>query len=88
VYTINRPDDHPPGPDARSLYMEITCSGRVTVWTTVHHRPDAALEQERFSAKFLEFRSHKLSVWMTYDHCPDDTQFYQARRSFELSAYK
>jgi hypothetical protein len=58
VHHINRPDDHPPGPEARSLYMEITCSERVTVRTTRQHRPDAALKQERFSAKFLKFQSH------------------------------
>jgi len=58
VHQISCPDDHPPGPDARSLYMEITCSGHATVRTTMPHHPDAALKQERFSAKFLEFRSH------------------------------
>jgi hypothetical protein len=40
VKKINRPDGHPPGPDARSLSKEITCSGRATVRTTVPHRPD------------------------------------------------
>lgn len=34
VHHINRPDDHPPSPDARSLYMEIICSGRATVRMT------------------------------------------------------
>jgi hypothetical protein len=64
VYQIDRPDSHPPGPDERSLYMEITCSGRTTVRTTVHHRPDAALKQERSSTKFSEFRSHSCpSEW-------------------------
>jgi hypothetical protein len=58
VHQIDRPDAHPPGPDARSLYMEITCSGHATVRTTVPHRPDATLKQERSSAKFLEFQSH------------------------------
>jgi hypothetical protein len=33
VHQINRPDDHPPGPDTRSLYMEITCNGHATVRT-------------------------------------------------------
>jgi hypothetical protein len=42
VHQINRPDDHPLGSNARSLYMEITCSGRATVRTIGHHRPDAA----------------------------------------------
>jgi hypothetical protein len=58
VHQINRPDDHPPSLDARSLYMEITCSERATVRTTGQHRPDAALKQERFLAKFLKFWSH------------------------------
>jgi hypothetical protein len=58
VQQIIGPDSHPPGPDARSLYKEITCSGRATVRTTMPHRPDAALKQERSSAKFLKFWSH------------------------------
>jgi hypothetical protein len=58
VHQITRLDDQPPGPDARSLYMKITCSGRATVQKTRQHRSDAALKQERFSAKFFEFRSH------------------------------
>jgi hypothetical protein len=64
VHQMSLPDGCSPGPDARSLYMEITCSGRATVWTTVPHHPDAALKQERSSAKFSEFRSHScLSGW-------------------------
>jgi hypothetical protein len=31
VHQINLPDDHSPGPDARSLYMEIPCSGSAIV---------------------------------------------------------
>jgi hypothetical protein len=58
VHQIDRSDAHPTGPDARSLYMEITCSRRATVWTTIPHRLDAALKREKSSAKFLEFRSH------------------------------
>jgi hypothetical protein len=57
VHQIDRLDAHPLGPDVRSLYMEITCNGRATVRTTVYLRPDAALKQERSSAKFSEFRS-------------------------------
>jgi hypothetical protein len=34
VHQISHPDDHPPGPDARSLYMEITYSERATVQMT------------------------------------------------------
>jgi hypothetical protein len=54
VHQINHFDNHPIGPDVRSLYMEITCSGRATVWTKGHHRPDAAQKQERISAKFSD----------------------------------
>jgi hypothetical protein len=57
VHQISRQDDRPPGSDARSLYMEITCSRRTTVRTSVPHRPDVALKQEISLAKFLEFRS-------------------------------
>jgi hypothetical protein len=55
VQQITRPDGHPLGPDTRSLYKEITCSRHPTVRTTVPHRPNAALKQERSSAKFLNF---------------------------------
>jgi hypothetical protein len=58
VHQIDRLDAHPPGPDARILYKEITCSGRTTVQTTGQHRLDAAFNQERFSTKFSEFRAH------------------------------
>jgi len=58
VHLINCPDDHPPGPDARNLCMEITCSERATVWTTGHHRSNEALKQERSLAKVLGFQSH------------------------------
>jgi hypothetical protein len=42
VHQINRLDDHPPGPDAGSIYMEVTCSERATVRTIGQHRPDAS----------------------------------------------
>jgi hypothetical protein len=58
VHQINRPDDHSPGSDARSLYMGITCSGSATVRTTSHHRPDADRKQERISSKFSGSWSH------------------------------
>jgi len=44
VHQISRPDDLSPDLDARSLYMEITCSGRATVRTTGHHCPNVALK--------------------------------------------
>jgi len=58
IHQINRPDDNPPSLDARSLNMEITCSERETVQMTGQRSPDAALKQERFLAKFLEFQSY------------------------------
>lgn len=44
VQQITHPNGHPPGPDARSLYKEITYSGRAAVRMTVPHHPDAALK--------------------------------------------
>jgi hypothetical protein len=58
VLKINHPDGHPPWSGRAKPYMEITCSGRATVRTTVPHRPDSALKQERFSAKISEILSH------------------------------
>jgi hypothetical protein len=80
VHQISLPDDHPLDPDARSLYMEITCSERATVRTTGQHRSDAALKQERFSAKFSKFQSHSCpsgrpmtTDWMTPSFIKLDT---------------
>jgi hypothetical protein len=58
VLKINRPDGHPPWSGRAKPYMEITCSGRATVQTTMSHRLDAAIKQERFSAKISEILSH------------------------------
>jgi hypothetical protein len=58
LHQIGCLDDRSPGSDTRSLYLEITYSGRATVRTIWHHRPEASLKQERSSVKFLEFRSH------------------------------
>jgi hypothetical protein len=63
-----RPDVHPPWSGRAKPYMEITCSGRVTVRTSVSHRSDAALKQERFTAKFSENLVAQLSVWTTSVH--------------------
>jgi hypothetical protein len=57
-----RPDVHPPWSGRAKPYMEITCNGRATVRTSVSHRPDAGLKQERFLAKFLENPVAQLSV--------------------------
>jgi hypothetical protein len=48
VHQINRPDDHPLGPEPRSLSMKITCSGSATVRKTGHHRPDATQNRKEF----------------------------------------
>jgi hypothetical protein len=55
-------DVHPPWSGRVKPYMEITCSGRATVQTSVSHRPEAALKHERFSAKCLENPVGQLSV--------------------------
>jgi hypothetical protein len=39
-------------------------------------------------SEILEISVAQLSVRMAYEHRPDGAQFYQARCSFELSAYK
>jgi len=40
MHQINRPDDHPPGPDVRSPYMEITCSGSAAVRMRLKNRKE------------------------------------------------
>jgi hypothetical protein len=52
VHQINRPNDHPLCPDARSLGMEITCNGSATVQMTGHHFPDAAQIRKEFQRNF------------------------------------
>jgi hypothetical protein len=59
---INRPDSYLSWSGLAKPYMEITCSGRATVWTTVPHRPDAALKQARFQQKSQKFSVAQLSV--------------------------
>jgi hypothetical protein len=75
VLKINRPDDHPPWSGRAKPYMEITCSECATVRTTVPHRQDAALKQERFSAKISKILSHSCpsrwpmsTIWTTSVH--------------------
>jgi hypothetical protein len=59
---FSRPDVHPPWSGRVKPYMEITCSGHETARKSVSHRPDAALKQERFLAKFLKYPVAQLSV--------------------------
>jgi hypothetical protein len=80
---ISRLNVHPPWSGRVKPYMEITCSGRATVRTTMPHRPDAALKQERFSVKILEFLVTQLSVWMAHVHRPDGTRIFYSSRPFE-----
>jgi hypothetical protein len=88
VHQINHPDNHSLGPNARSLYKEITCNGSATVRTTGHHCPDVAQKHERIKAKFSGNRSHSCSSRRPLTTVQTTPMFYQARRSFEPSAYK
>jgi hypothetical protein len=83
VLKINRPDGHPPWSGHAKPYMEITCSGRATVRTTVSHRPYAALKQERFSAKISEILVAQLSVRTAHVHHPDGAHIFYSSRPFE-----
>jgi hypothetical protein len=82
------PDVHPPWFGCVKPYMEITCSGRATVRTSMSHHPDAALKQERFSAKFSENPVSQLSVRTAQVHSPDGVRTYYSSRPFCTSAYK
>jgi len=83
VLKINRQDGHPPCSGRAKPYMEVTCSGRATVRTTLPHRPDMALKQERFSAKILEILVAQLSVRTAHVHRPDGTPIFNYIRPFE-----
>jgi len=83
-----RPDVHAPWSGRAKPYMEITCSGRATVRTSVSHRLDAALKQERFSTKFLENPVAQLSVRTAQVHRPNGVRTYYSSRPFCTSAYK
>jgi hypothetical protein len=85
---INRPDDHPPWSGCAKPYMEITCNKRATVRTTVLHRLDVALKQERFLAKISKILLAQLSVQTAHVHCPDGICTYHNSHPFEPSAYK
>jgi hypothetical protein len=93
----HRPDANQHGPDAcasdQPSGLPSSRSGRAkplygNYLQRTCDRSDAGLKQERSSAKFLKFSVTQLSERKAYDHRPDGAQFYQARRSFELSAYK
>jgi len=88
VLKINRLDGHPPWSGRMKPYMEITCSERTTVRTTLPHRPDAALKQERFSVKILKILVAQLSGRTAQVHRPNGVHTYDCSRPFEPSAYK
>jgi hypothetical protein len=69
-------------------YIEITCSGRPTVRMSVSHRPDEALKQERFSAKFSENPVAQFFIRMAQVHRLDGVHTYYSSRPFCTSAYK
>jgi hypothetical protein len=71
MHQINRPDEHPLGPNARSLDMEIACSGSATVRTTGQHRPDAAQIRKEFQRNFGKSIA-QLSIQTSYDYRPVD----------------
>jgi hypothetical protein len=83
VLNINCPDGHPPWSGRVKPYMEITCSGRATVWTTLPHRPDAALKQGRFSVKISKILVEQLSVRTAQVHCLDGAHIFYSSRPFE-----
>jgi hypothetical protein len=65
-------------------YLQWKCDLRMTV----PHRPDAALKQERFSAKNLKISVAQLSVRTAHVHRLDCAPIYQSSRPFEPPAYK
>jgi hypothetical protein len=83
VLKINLSEGHPPWSGHTKPYMDITCSGRVTVRTTIHHCPEAALKQERFSVKILKILVAQLSIQTAHVHCPDGTRIFHSSRPFE-----
>jgi len=85
---FSHPDAHPPWSERAKPYMEVTCSGRATVRTTVSHRPDAALKQENFQRKILKNYVALLSIRTAQVHYPNSVRTYYSSRPFCTSAYK
>jgi hypothetical protein len=83
VFNFNRPDACLSWSGRAKPYMDITCSGRSTVRTTLPHRRDAALVQKRFSVKISEILVAQLSVRTAHVHCPDGTRIFHRSRPFE-----
>jgi hypothetical protein len=80
-----RPDASQHGSDARSLYMEITCSESSTVRTTRYHCLDVAQKQERISVNFSGNWLHSCPSGRPLTTVRTAPMFYQARRSFVTS---
>jgi hypothetical protein len=75
VHQISRRDDHPPGLDAQSLYMEITCIRRATVRTKKAPPSRHGLKKGKNFSEILEQLISQLSVWMAHVYRPDSAQF-------------
>jgi hypothetical protein len=98
------PDASHHGPEARVSNIEIACIKSTVWMTILLVRTREAFIWKLLAAnvqpsrhgfqtgtiynEIFEISVAQLSVRKAYDHLPDGTQFYQARRSFELSAYK
>jgi len=71
-----RPDIHPLWSGRTKPYMEITCSGRATVWTRLLNRKD-------FQQNFWKILSHSCpSGRRPYDHCIGTCECYYLVSSF------
>jgi hypothetical protein len=88
VLKISRSEVHPPWTGRAKPYKEVTCSGRATVRTTASHRPDVALKQERFSAKFSKNPVAQLSIRTAHVHRRDGARLYHYSHPFCSSTYK
>jgi len=82
-FDFNRSDAYLSWSGHAKPFMEITCSGRATVWTTVSHRPDEALKKERFSVKISKILVAQLSIQTAHVRCPNGAHIFYCNRPFE-----
>jgi hypothetical protein len=68
VLKFSRPDAHPLWSERAKPVMEITCSGRASVWTMCHPVWTRFLYRKDFSANFLENPVAQLFVRTTHVH--------------------
>jgi hypothetical protein len=96
-FKSRRPDASQHGLDTRASDMEIECIRsavrmlEASVWKLLaaNLRPSGqGYETGKIFSEIFRISVEQLSVQTSYDHRPDGAKFYQARRSFELSAYK